>query len=580
MRAMSRKRWIAGVLVVALAAAGLLGYSLSRPRTEPLPAPAEEPWLADVTEAMGIDFTHDAGELNNYWLPRINGSGVAVFDCDGDGKLDLYFLNFGGPGSTSKNRLYRNLGGGKFQDVTAGSGLEIDGHNTGVIVGDVDNDGRPDVVVAQFNGIKLFRNLGGGRFADVTSASGLKNPLWGTSLNLFDYDRDGWLDLIVVNYIDYDPSRVCLDATGRPDYCGPHLFPYTVSKLFRNLGRTAEAPNQPKFQDVTVSARLATAPGPGLGVYCADFDGDGWQDIFIANDLKANHLWINQRDGTFKEEAILRGIGLDVMGLANSGMGVAVGDVDNDGLLDVYVTHLNGETNTLWMQGLKKGFFKDQTAKAGLLGTNWRGTGWGTVFVDFDRDGWQDLALVNGRVYRDSAGPAAALGPHFQNYGERNQLLRNDGTGRFRDISESNPAFCGERNVARGLACGDLDGDGTPDLVVTTIASKARVLRNIARGGHGLTVQAIDPRLNRDAYGAEIRVTAGDRTWLRVVNPGDSFQSCSDPRPHFGLGADARYDSIRVLWPDGAVESFPGGEADRIVVLKRGEGAVAAGGKP
>lgn len=577
---MARKHWIAIAVLVA-AAGGALAYFYLRPQPTTVPADTEDPWLADITDASGVAFTHDAGELKDYWLPRINGSGVAVFDFDGDGKLDLYFLNFGGSDSKSVNRLYRNLGGGKFQDATEGSGLGIAGHNTGVIAGDIDNDGRPDVVVAQFNGIRLFRNLGGGIFADVTPASGLKNPLWATSLNLFDYDRDGWLDLVVVNYVDYDPTRVCLDPTTRPDYCGPHLFPHTASKLFRNLGRPAGTPEQPKFQDVTVSSRLATAPGPGLGVYCADFDGDGWPDIFIANDLKANHLWINQRDGTFREEAISRGIGLDGMGVAHSGMGIAIGDVDNDGLFDVYVTHLNTETHTLWSQGPKRGFFQDHSARAGLLGTHWRGTGWGTLFVDFNRDGWLDLAQTNGRVYRDSGPPAAALGPHFQNYGERNQLLRNEGAGKFRDISNSNPAFCGGPNVARGLATGDLDGDGLPDLVVTTIASKARLLRNVARGGHGLTVQAFDPRLKRDAYGAEVRVSAGGRTWLRIVNPGDSFQCSSDPRPHFGLGDAARYDSIHVVWPDGRAEQFPGGEADRIVVLNRGEGKEApAGGKP
>ena len=502
--------------------------------------------------------------------------GRRIFDFDGDGKLDLYFLNFGGPGSTSVNRLYKNLGNGKFQDVTGGSGLGIAGLNTGVIVGDVDNDGWPDVVVTQYNGVKLFRNNGNGTFTDVTAESGLKNPLWACSANLFDYDRDGWLDLVVVNYVDFDSTQVCHDASNRKDYCGPQLFPHTVSKLFHNLGRKpGESPGQPKFQDVTVQSRLATAPGPGLGVFCADFDGDGWQDIFIANDLKANHLWINQKDGTFQEEGIKRGIGLDRMGAALSGMGIAIGDVDNDGMFDVFVTHLTAENNTLWKQGpRRRGQFSDQTTSSGLLGSKWRATGWGTRMIDFDHDGWQDIAVVNGRVNRDSGTPYPPLGEHFQHCGERNQVFRTEGGGKFRDLSESNPAFSLNPNVGRGLATGDLDGDGAVDLVKTSIAGKARILRNVAKKNRGrwLLVQAIDPRYKRDAYGAEVRVRAGGRKWLRIVNPGDSFQCSSDPRVHFGLGEASKYDAIHVRWPDGREEVFPAGDADRVLVVRRGEG--------
>ena len=578
---LKRKSWLIGVLILVLTSASILAFFYWRPSVTP-PTDDNDVWFEDVTDVSGITFTHDSGDLNAYWMPRINGSGVAVFDFDGDGMLDLYFLSAGDPGSPSVNRLYKNLGGGNFQDVTAGSGLGIGGRNTGVIVGDVDNDGWPDVVVAQFNGVKLFRNNGNGTFTDVTTESGLKNPLWATSVNLVDYDRDGWLDLVVVNYVEYDPSRVCHDQTNRRDYCGPHLFPSTVTKLFHNLGRRAgDAPGQPRFEDVTVAAGLARTPGPGLGVYCADFNGDGWQDIFIVNDLKANHLWINQKNGTFLEQAIGSGIGLDSMGAALSGMGIAIGDVDNDGMFDVYVTHLTSERNTLWMQGPRRGQFRDQTARAGLLATGWRATGWGTLMADFDHDGWQDIALANGRTNRDSGNPYPPLGEHFQYYGERNQLFRNDGTGKFRDVSELNPPFCGTPNMGRGLAAGDLDGDGALDLVLTTIADRARVFRNVAKNrGHWLIVRAFDPRLNRDAYGAELLVKAGNRKWLRIVNPGDSFQSSSDPRAHFGLGGESKYDAIQVRWPDGRSEVFPAGEADRVVVLRRGEGKADVPGGP
>jgi hypothetical protein len=550
-----------------------------RPAATP---PAEDPlgpaWFGDATGAVGLKFVHDAGpppgEAGRYFMPQSLGSGAALFDFDGDGLLDIYLLQNGGPRGAG-NQLLKQLPGGTFQDVSAGSGLDVAGYNMGVAVGDVNNDGRPDVLITQYGGVRLFLNNGDGTFADVTQQAGLSNPAWGTSAAFLDYDRDGWLDLVIVNYVDYDPTWPCPSASGAPEYCGPSTFPGRVSRLFHNVGTAAG--RGVRFQDVTVASGLAGAAGPGLGVVCADFDGDGWPDIFIANDGKPNHLWINRHDGTFAEEAVRRGVAYNGLGKAQGSMGVALGDVDGDGRFDLLVTHLPQENNTLWRQETR-GLFRDQTAVCGLAGPRWHGTGFGAVLGDFDNDGALDLAVVNGRIDKALVLRNPSLGEHWGWYGEQNQLFANDGAGRFRDVSARERDLCITPNVARGLAAGDVFNSGALDLLVTTIAAPARLYRNIAPGrGHWLLVRATDPALGgRDAYGAEVRVRAGGRCWVRWVNPGSSYLCSHDPRAHFGLGAAECVDGIDVLWPDGCTETFPGGPADRMVALRKGEGAKRA----
>ena len=307
----------------------------------------------------------------------------------------------------------------------------------GVAVGDVDNDGRPDVLVTQFTGARLLRNEGGGKFRDITEAAGIANPQWGASAAFIDYDRDGRLDLIVVNYLDYDPSWPCNSPDGSRDFCGPRSFPGTIPRLFRNLGPGDGKPV--RFADVTVPAGLATKAAPGLGVYAADLTGDGWPDLLIANDGTPNHLWVNQKDGTFKNEAMSRGMALTGNGQPMANMGIAVGDYDGDGLTDVFITHLGNETHTLWRQG-PVGFFRDQTQDSRVARTKWRGTGFGAVAADFDRDGWPDIAFVNGRVYRGPELPGAGHLPEFwRAYAERNQLLRNAGEREVRGHLRGQP---------------------------------------------------------------------------------------------------------------------------------------------
>src|ERR1043166_9442444 len=293
-----------------------------------------------------------------------------------------------------------------------------------------------------------------------------------------------------VNYVAYDPSKKCASLDGNPDYCPPNQFAGTVAKLFRN-GGVAKGAKVPHFDDATMSSKIGHVPGPGLGVVCADVDGDGWPDILVAHDGQPNRLWINKHDGTFADEAVARGIAVNGMGQSPANMGIAIGDVDGDGLFDVFVTHLTEELHTLYRQE-PRGLFRDRTGPAKLASPAWRGTGWGTVLADFDHDGSLDLAIVNGRVAR-GADANPKLGPHWSRYAERNQLFAGDGKGQFADISAKNPAFCGSAGNSRGLIVADIDGDGALDLLVTAVGQRPRLFKNVApRRGHWLIVRAID----------------------------------------------------------------------------------------
>lgn len=541
-------------------------------------------WFRDATEDVGLDFVHDAGPTGGYFMPQIMGSGAALFDANDDGLLDIYLLQNAGPGG-AKNQFFQQLPDGRFHNATERSGLGIDGHNMGAAAGDVNNDGRTDVLVTQYGALKLFINQGDGRFREVAGESGLDCPSWGTSAAFFDFDRDGWLDLVVVCYVDYDRAHPCGPSSGQRDYCHPSEFRGAAARLYRNLGAAAgAAPGAVRFQDITALSGLAKVPGPGLGVVCFDADGDGWPDIFVANDSQANRLWINRRDGTFVEEAVPRGAALNGMGQAQANMGIAVADVDRDGLLDLFVTHLTEESHTLWKQG-PRGLFRDHTAAAGLATPRWRGTGFGAFSGDFDHDGWVDLAVVNGRVARSAAHQASSS--FWDAYVERNQIFANDGAGRFRDLSLHNEAFCATPRISRGLAAGMLrPQDGALSLLVTTIAGPARLYKNIVpERGHWLTVRPLvpysgNPKTYRDALGALVTVRAGDRTLIRLAGPAQSYLCSCDPRAHFGLGSAVHVDAVEVDWPDGTHEVFPGCAGDQLLNLRQGEGRTTKNQKP
>jgi hypothetical protein len=485
------------------------------------------------------------------------GGGAALFDCDGDGDLDIYLTNGGSP-----NRLYRQEPGGRFVDATADTGLGDSGYGMGVAIGDVDNDGDPDVYLTNYGPDRLYENRGDGTFVDVTEDAGVRVDGWSSSAVFFDFDRDGYLDLFVARYVRYDARKRCTDSAGRPDYCKPQLFSPTPDVLLHNNGDGT-------FRDVSETAGIRSAVGPGLGVLAEDLDDDGWPDLYVANDGAANHLWINTHAGSFREDALLSGAAYNLEGRPEAGMGVVAADLDQDLDLDLYVTHLDGESNTLYRnRGLQRGF-DDGSGAAGLATASMADTGFGTAAVDMELDGDLDLVVVNGRVTRGKPQAGATSRPPWNEFAEPNRLLLNRGDGRF----EPAFAWAASPEISRGLAVGDVDSDGDLDLLVSNAHGPARLFRNEApRVGQWLTVRAVDPGLGRLAIGARISLLAGESRMMRTVGRGGSYLSSSDPRAHFGVPEGSKPRSLEVRWPDGTSESFPVGELNQEITVVRGSG--------
>jgi hypothetical protein len=529
----------------------------------------------EAAAETGLRFQHFTGATGRFYLPEIMGSGVALLDYDGDGDLDIFLVQgtFLDPGKG--NRLFRNMlketGKLQFVDVTEQAGLSHadlshadlsqSGYGMGVAVGDYNNDGYPDLYVTCFGSNILYRNNGNGTFTDVTREAGVQDGGWSASAAFVDYDKDGYLDLYVAHYLDFTVrgNKECFDATGERDYCAPIAYKPVLHRLFRNLGNG-------KFQDVTQAAGIAAAVGPGLGVTCADFNGDGWPDIYVANDGAANLLWLNNGNGTFREAALRAGAAYSVDGVARAGMGVAAGDFDGTGHESILVTNLTREGATLYRNN-GRGEFDDATMQSGLYQPTFPYTGFGVGWFDYDNDGRPDLFISNGGVTIMESLRGTPYPFH-----QRNLLLHNEGV-RFRETSgEAGPPFQ-LSEVGRGAAFGDIDNDGRIDIVVTNNNGPVRLLLNqTAPAGHWLEVRLQGVKCNRDGIGARVAVLReGHAPLWRRVHADGSYLSASDLRVHFGLG-ERPADRVLVEWPDGLKESWNRVRQDSLVTLREGTG--------
>jgi hypothetical protein len=565
-------------MVYGVAVMGILSLASCR-REEPVDtrssaSPTSAAWFEEVADEINVEFVQVPFERQRFYLPEITTGGEGLFDYDGDGDLDIYFVQGGDLERSAPkdrlegrsrnvpgNKLFRNRGDGSFEDVTEAAGVGDTGYGMGCACGDYDGDGDVDLYVTNVGPNALFRNNGDGTFTDVTLRAGVGDTSWGSSSAFVDYDGDGLLDLFLVNYITWSAQRElnCRGAHDLRDYCHPKDYQAPApDTLYHNNGDGT-------FTDVSNTAGMRKAFGNGLGIACGDFDNDGRMDVYVANDEMANQLWMGDGRGGFKEEALLGGCAFNGIGAVEGGMGVMAVDVENDGDADLFIAHFQNESNTFYRN--QGGTFDDVSALSGLGAPSQPFTGFGLGFADFDHDGYLDVFIANGRVTRqemvyDPSDP----------YAEPNLLFRGGPDGRFSEVVPNAGTTGPLIKNSRGAAFGDIDNDGDIDIVVVNLGGGADVLRNVV-GARGKWVMFRVMNSNgSDAIGASVRITTGGREQWRTVQTAYSYCASNDPRVHFGLGDAKMIDEVLVRWPVGRTEKFGPFLAGKHYVLTQGQG--------
>jgi enediyne biosynthesis protein E4 len=535
----------------------------------PQPPPPDRPFFRDIAAEAGVSFVQVSAPEKKYILESMSG-GVALFDYNNDGLLDIYFVNSltvdtADQPQSAPSALYKNLGNGKFQDVAVAAGVAYPGWGVGICVADFDGDGWRDFYVTGVGANRLYRNRGDGTFADVTAATGVQGEGWSTGCGFADYDRDGDLDLFVSRYVRMDlkdlptfgQGKTC-EYRGIAVQCGPRGLPGTSDLLFRNDGD--------RFTEVSEQAGVHDPRRYfGLGVAWFDFNGDGWQDLFVANDACPNLFYLNQKDGTFEEMAFPLGLAVSEDGGEQGCMGVALGDYRNEGRPSLFVTNFSEEYNALYHN--EGEYFTDASFRSASAPASLPYVGWGTAFLDYDNDGWLDLVIVNGHVYPQLA--SAKLGASAS-YRQRRFVYHNLGNGRFKEVGATLGSIWTEERVSRGLAVGDLDNDGRLDLVINDLDGRAQVVRNEGEKlGHWLQVQLRGAGKNTDAIGAVLTLRIGQQIQTRIIRSGTGYLSQDAQRQHFGLGDATKVDSLEVLWPDGTKTERKNLAADAILTIEQ-----------
>jgi hypothetical protein len=552
------------MLPLIVGAAGLY-VPFVRPATTGERAPAIK--FVDIASTAGITFRHDNAASPEKYLIETMGSGAGWLDYNGDGYLDLYLANSAAtkvyaPAKPLRAALYKNNGNGTFTDVTQQAGVGADGlFGMGIAVGDYDNDGSPDLYVVGYARSVLYHNNGDGTFTDVTAKAGVANQgKWGSSAAWFDYDHDGQLDLAIANYLDFTPEKnlICVEA-GHRSYCHPNKYHGQTPTLYHNNGNGT-------FTDVSRTSKFGAKAGNGLGIVAFDFNGDGWTDVFIANDSMENFLLVNRGDGTFQERGIEAGVALSEDGKAEAGMGVDAADYDGDGRPDLFVTHLDLELNRLY-RNRGDGSFEDATFSSKIGARNFRLSGFGTRFIDYDNDGWRDIFIADGHVLDN-----VELFHAETTFAERKTVYRNV-HGAFQDVSgDLGPDLLTPR-PSRAAAFADFDNDGDIDVLVMNSGQTPELLRNDGGNRNNwIELRLIGVHSNRDGIGASVKLTAAGLTQAAQANGGMSYQSAHDPRLHFGLGGATRVDAIEIRWPSGTVDRLAGVSPNRVVTVREGAG--------